>query len=135
VTPETDLMQTNDPVSRKLAGQIVPTSWGELNWKITDEAVPGAEMTFGTCRINPGERNGLHSHPDCEEILYVVSGRCEHKLGDEMHLLEPGDAIRIPRKVRHWAKCLGSEPLFALIFFSSGRRTAISHEEEGGSPG
>jgi len=126
-------MQSNHPVFKKLDGQFVPTSWGELTWKITGEAVSGAEMTFGTCRINPGERNGLHSHPDCEEILYVVSGRCEHRLGDEMHLLEPGDAIRIPRQVRHWAKSIGSEPLFALIFFSSGNRTAISHEEEADS--
>ena len=69
-------MQANDPVSRKMAGQIVPTSWGDLNWKITGEAILGAEMTFGTCRINPGEA---------------------------IHLLEPGDAISIPRKVSHWA--------------------------------
>jgi quercetin dioxygenase-like cupin family protein len=123
-------MTATDPVSKRLEGEIVPTSWGELNWKITDEAVPGAEMTFGTCRINPGERNGLHSHPDCEEILYVVSGACEHKLGDVLHRLNPGDAIRIPRNVRHWARSLGPEPLFALIVFSSGKRTAVSHEDE-----
>lgn len=88
-------------------------------------------MTFGTCRINPGERNQLHSHPDCEEILYVVSGSCEHKLGDALYRLEAGDAIRIPRNIRHWARALGKEPLFALIMFSSGTRTAVNHEGEG----
>lgn len=120
-----------NPVTREKDGETVTTSWGELNWKITDAAMPGAEMTFGTCRIAPGERNPLHSHPNCEEILYVVSGRCEHKLGDTIHQMGPGDAIRIPRNVRHWARCTSDEPLFALIVFSSGTRTAINHEGEG----
>ncbi|MGR9250826.1 cupin domain-containing protein [Rhizobium leguminosarum] len=124
-------MSDSDVIFRKAGGEFMPTSWGELNWKITDDGTPGAEMTFGTCRINPGERNQLHSHPDCEEILYVVSGHCEHKLGDTLYRLEAGDAIRIPRNVRHWARALGTEPLFALIMFSSGTRTAVNHEGEG----
>ena len=53
------------------------------------------------------------------------------RLCRELARLEPGDAIRIPRKVRHWARCIGTEPLFALIIFSSGKRTAINHEDEG----
>ncbi|ARM90666.1 cupin 2 domain-containing protein (plasmid) [Rhizobium sp. CIAT894] len=124
-------MSETDIIFRKAGGEFMPTTWGELNWKITGEGTPGAEMTFGTCRINPGERNQLHSHPDCEEILYVVSGLCEHKLGDALYRLEAGDAIRIPRNVRHWARALGTEPLFALIMFSSGTRTAVNHEGEG----
>lgn len=124
-------MAETSPISRTIDGTIQNTGWGELNWKITGEAVAGAEMTYGTCRINPGERNPLHSHPNCEEILYVVSGSCEHKLGDKIFRLGPGDAIRIPRNVRHWAKCVGDEPLFALIFFSSGTRTAVNHEGDG----
>ncbi len=124
-------MTQSNPVSARAAGEIVPTSWGELNWKITGETFAGSEMTFGTCLIKPGDRNQLHSHPDCEEILYVVSGTCEHKLGDEIYRLEPGDAIRIPRNVRHWARSLGPEPLFALIVFSSGTRTAVNHENDG----
>lgn len=73
----------------------------------------------------------MHSHPDCEEILYVVSSSCEHKLGDALYVLQQGDAIRIPRNIRHWARALGSEPLFALIMFSSGQRTAVNHESAG----
>lgn len=118
-------------VSRAQDGQRTPTSWGELNWKITDTSMAGTEMTFGTCLIRPGERNPLHSHPNCEEFLYVVSGRCEHRLGEDVVTLEPGDTIRIPRNVRHWARALGPDPLFALIMFSSGQRQAVDHEGGG----
>jgi quercetin dioxygenase-like cupin family protein len=124
-------MSAENFVSRAAAGQRTPTGWGELNWKITDKSMAGTEMTFGTCLIQPGERNPLHSHPNCEEFLYVVSGACEHKLGDDMVTLNPGDTIRIPRNVRHWARAIGSEPLFALIMFSSGQRQAVDHEGGG----
>lgn len=118
-------------VSRAADGERMETGWGELNWKITDKSMDGTEMTFGTCFIKPGERNPLHSHPNCEEFLYVVSGACEHKLGDDTVQLNAGDTIRIPRNVRHWARALGSEPVFALIMFSSGKRQAVDHEGRG----
>jgi quercetin dioxygenase-like cupin family protein len=125
-------MSIESYVTRAANGGRVPTSWGELNWKITGEDMSGSEMTFGTCRIEPGQRNPLHAHPNCEEILYVVSGSCEHKLGEELVTLKAGDAIRIPREVPHWARCTSAEPLFALIIFSSGERRAIDLENGGG---
>jgi quercetin dioxygenase-like cupin family protein len=118
-------------VSRAQNGERVTTGWGELNWKITGNAVAGAEMTFGTCLIKPGERNPLHAHPNCEELLYVVSGSCEHRLGDETVHLGAGDVIRIPRNVPHWARALGDEPVFALIIFSSSQRQATDLEGRG----
>lgn len=125
-------MSIESYVTRAANGGRVPTSWGELNWKVTGDGMSGAEMTFGTCRIEPGQRNPLHAHPNCEEILYVVSGSCEHKLGEELVTLNAGDAIRIPREVPHWARCTSAEPLFALIIFSSGERRAIDLEDGGG---
>lgn len=120
-------------VSRAEDGERVPTIWGELNWKITGDSMSGAEMTFGTCFIHPGQRNPLHSHPNCEELLYVVSGTCEHQLGDDTVLLEGGDVIRIPQNVRHWARAVGTEPVFALIVFSTGQRRAVAHEGDAGA--
>ncbi|KKB11284.1 cupin [Devosia geojensis] len=125
-------MSAETYVSRTTDGQKVPTSWGELNWKITNDTMSGTEMTLGTCRIEPGQRNPLHSHPNCEEFLYVMSGSCEHKLGEEVVTLNAGDVIRIPRDVPHWARCTSSEPMIALIVFSSGERRAVDHEEGGG---
>ena len=124
-------MDAESFVARAEGGERVDTGWGELNWLITDKAMAGTEMTFGTCYIKPGERNPLHSHPNCEEFLHVVSGSCEHKLDDVTVLLNAGDTIRIPRNVKHWARALGSEPVFALIMFSTGKRQAVDHEGGG----
>lgn len=112
-------------VTTSLAEQPqVDTDWGQLVWLVGGAAMPGAEQTFGVVTIAPGHRNPLHAHPNCEELLYVLSGECDHRLGEEMFHLKPGSVIRIPRGVPHWARCTTSEPLVAVISFSSpDRRT------------
>ena len=107
------------------------TGWGQISWLVGAEEMPGAEQTLGVVTIAHGQRNPLHSHPNCEELLYVVSGACSHKLGDEIYDLKPGDVIRIPRGIKHWAKCTSDEPLVAVISFSSPDRRVEAHEEGG----
>jgi quercetin dioxygenase-like cupin family protein len=109
----------------------VTTSWGHLAWLVGAEEMPGAEQTFGVVTIQPAQRNPLHLHPNCEELLYVVSGECDHLLGDDLFHLTPGSVIRIPRGVKHWAKCTSDEPLVAVISFSAPDRRAENLELAG----
>lgn len=106
------------------------TSWGHLSWLVGEEEMPGAEQTLGVVTIQPALRNPLHLHPNCEELLYVVSGACDHLLGEEMYHLTAGSVIRIPRGVKHWAKCTSEEPLVAVISFSAPDRRAENLEGE-----
>jgi len=120
---------SKDDVTRNVAEQEpVELRWGRLSWLVGAAQMPGAEQTLGVVTIHPGQRNPLHAHPNCEELLYVVSGECEHKLGDEMFHLTPGSVIRIPRGVRHWAKCTSAAPLVAVVSFSSPDRRTASYE-------
>lgn len=102
----------------------VSLSWGKLVWLVGEEQTPGAEQTMGIVTIQPGKRNPLHKHPNCEELLYVLEGEADHKLGDEMFHISAGDVIRIPRGIEHWAHAKGDTPLVAVITFSApDRRT------------
>lgn len=118
---------TNDPtlvIRNRHEHAVVEMEWGTLVWLITGKEMPDAEQTLGIVTITPGRRNPLHAHPNCEELLYVMSGECEHKLGEAMFQLTPGSVIRIPRGAPHWARCTSAEPLVAVISFSSpDRRT------------
>jgi quercetin dioxygenase-like cupin family protein len=117
-------------VIKHLADQpAVETPWGQIVWLVDAKTMAGAEQTFGVVTINPGQRNPLHAHPNCEELLYVIAGECTHKLGDELHTLTPGSLIRIPRGVPHWAKCTSAEPLVAVISFSAPDRRADNFED------
>lgn len=118
-------MEKNNQMTKSITStKIIDLEWGQLCWLVGGKQMPDAEQTFGTCTIYPGKRNPLHAHPNCEELLYVISGECDHKLGHEMFHLTPGSVIRIPRNVPHWAKCTSDEPVRAVISFSApDRRT------------
>ena len=121
-------MRRNGVVRNVADDEGVTTNWGHLSWLVGAEEMPGAEQTLGVVTIQPNQRNPLHLHPNCEELLYVVSGECDHKLGDEMYHLTPGSVIRIPRQVPHWAMCTSNEPLVAVISFSAPDRQAENLE-------
>lgn len=107
------------------------TSWGSISWLISGDTTPDAEQTFGVVTINSGCSNPLHLHPNCEEILYVVSGRCEHRLGDDTVLLEPGMTICVPRGTPHCARSIGADRLVVVVSFSSPDRKVINLDPDG----
>ncbi|MDA1192776.1 MAG: cupin domain-containing protein [Candidatus Poribacteria bacterium] len=93
--------------------------WGALRWLNSGEIDPDAETTFGVVYIEAGKSNPLHCHPNCEEVIYVLSGKCEHRLGDEWYPLTPGQMMRIPRGVKHCARNNGWEPVRMIISYSA----------------
>ncbi|MDQ3614337.1 MAG: cupin domain-containing protein [Chloroflexota bacterium] len=121
----------NNIVRRVSESDAVSLSWGRLVWLIGEKETPGAEQTLGVVTIEPGKRNPLHFHPNCEELLYVMEGEADHKLGDEMFHITTGDVIRIPQGVPHWAQAKGETPLVALISFSAADRKTENLEDTG----
>jgi quercetin dioxygenase-like cupin family protein len=112
-------------------GRSINTGWGELAWLVGAEEMPGAEQTFGVVTIYQGQSNPLHMHPNCEEVLYVISGECDHRLGKVTYRLTSGMLIRIPRRVPHNARCVSLDPLVAVVAFSSPNRLVENLEDEG----
>jgi len=108
-------------------GQVeeIKYPWGWIRWMMSTKLDPGAAQTFGIVEIAAGQKNSLHMHPNCEEILYVLSGSCRHRIGDKTVVLKQGDLIRIPAGVPHQAFVLGNEPLRAVISYSSGDRQVV----------
>ena len=98
-------------------------TWGRITWLHSGE-VSGAEgLTFGEVIINSGQQNGAHVHPNCEEILYLISGELVHTYeGEEPYHLTPGMSIRIPAGIKHNAKCVSSEDARMVVAYSSAYR-------------
>lgn len=96
--------------------------WGEIRWLWSGKINPKAQQTFGIVKINPGEKNVSHIHSNCEELLYVVSGECEHGIGKEVYHLKKGMLIFIPPGIDHYAVNNGKEIFEAIISYSSPNR-------------
>ena len=67
--------------------------------------IKGDEMTFLEIHYTPGVGAPLHVHSH-ESLAYVVSGRVQMTVGDEVHVLGPGDVCRHPAGVLHGVEAL-----------------------------
>jgi mannose-6-phosphate isomerase-like protein (cupin superfamily) len=99
--------------------------FGEIRWLVTGKLDSAAKMTVGVCRIDRGRSNPLHYHPNCDEVLYVISGRCRKTIEGRSAELGPGDCVRIPRGQRHKAEALGSAPFVCLIAYDTPDRQVV----------
>ena len=104
---------------------VEQSAWGTLQWVCNEKLMPGAAQTVGLATILPGKRNPVHYHPNCEEVLYVISGQGVQSYDGRTILLKPGMTIRIPAKIKHNMVNTGAETLRTLISFSSGDRQTV----------
>ena len=108
---------------------VEQSDWGTLQWVCNGKLMPGSEQTVGLATILPGKHNPLHYHPNCEEVLYVLSGQGEQSCDGRTILLKAGMTIRIPASVRHQMTNTGTETLRTLVSFSTGDRKTVFLED------
>ena len=95
----------------------------ELNGIPEREIVPGyrarfihsENITLAYWDVDPGAELPDHSHPH-EQMGLLLEGDMEFVIGDERHLLKPGQMWRIPGGVPHSA-IAQAEPVKALDVF------------------
>ncbi len=98
----------------------------DIHWLVSKKANGAQELTVGYTTIDPGGRNPLHRHPNCEEALYVIAGEIEHVVeGTPNVRMKAGEAILIPRNRKHQAINIGGAPARLLVAFSSPERETI----------
>jgi quercetin dioxygenase-like cupin family protein len=112
----------NKALCRQADGELQETSWGRLRWTASRKVGNSETMSFGRVTIRAGEANPRHRHPNCDEILHLLSGRLEHSLSGAKLIMEAGDTISIPQGAWHQARALGDEDAEIVICFSSADR-------------
>ncbi len=110
------------PVLEASAARVETFHWGELQWYVSGSIGNSETTTVGRCILKPGQENPRHIHPNCEEILQVISGTIMHSLADGTYQMNPGDAIAIPQNIVHNARNIGTEDAVLTIVFSSAYR-------------
>lgn len=97
-------------------------AWGWLAWLVCADVDADAKTTLGLVHLDPGKSNPVHVHRTCEEVIYVLSGQCEHRVGDRWVVLRRGDALRIPAGTIHAARTLEDQSFEAIVVYNTGRR-------------
>jgi uncharacterized cupin superfamily protein len=92
--------ETRDLINGKSVGSR------NLSLRITD-VLPGAVCYPG------------HIHTECEEVIFILSGLGNIKIGDETFPLKEGDAVHLPVGLQHLIRNTGDRVMRMACSFSS----------------
>ena len=115
-------------VNRAAENRVLENPWGTLRWYTSAEMGNTRTMTTGVAIIKPGLFNPRHFHPNCDEILHVVSGKIKHTMNEVTVEMNPGDTVSIPQGVLHNAANIGTEDAVLAISFSTAYREAVGYD-------
>lgn len=68
----------------------------------------------------PGIATPLHSHQREAEVFYILEGLVDYEAGGELHRLEAGSVMYLPRAVPHRFRIRGDVPARILAIVSPG---------------
>jgi quercetin dioxygenase-like cupin family protein len=75
---------------------------GQMEIRYVQEARDGCHVGCFELRVPPGSNvPPPHSHPDSEELIYVLEGTLRYSVGAETRDLKRGEAMATPRGVPH----------------------------------
>jgi quercetin dioxygenase-like cupin family protein len=114
-----DIPPIDKQVRRDVGAAAETTDFGQVHWAVREHDPEGAEQTIGMATFDIGKGNVEHTHPNCEEVVFVLEGEVEHTLGEQTTRLKAGDLIVVPRNVPHCLKNVGNAPVKACVIFSS----------------
>jgi quercetin dioxygenase-like cupin family protein len=97
-------------------------NWNELAKEVVRPGVTrcgfgGDDVLLVMNWLEPGMKVNPHSHP-FEQLVYIVKGTANFHIGEEVVTAGPGDVIRIPPDVMHYAEPTGTETVLNLDVFS-----------------
>jgi mannose-6-phosphate isomerase-like protein (cupin superfamily) len=68
--------------------------------------------------VAPGQDAGPEEEHAGDQIVYVIEGQAEMRVGAERFVAGPGALVLVPAGVRHHARNPGTTPLFFLTVYA-----------------
>ncbi len=95
---QTDASTANDPVKRMFICDM--------------------ESMTANIASSSGDGSKLHTQPEHDEIVIVIEGEAEFRLGEEVYRVGPGDFVFIPRNTLHGRVRTITDSMSALSIYS-----------------
>lgn len=87
-------------------------------WHYHPDSIKEAGSYMVKVIVPEGKGHDFHRHPKMHEILYILKGRAEQWIEDEMQFLETGDSVYIDADVVHATFNAGEGELEFLAILS-----------------
>lgn len=98
--------------------QVEELPWGPHDWLSRPELTEAEDLLLVRVHMPPGQAHKFHRHPAMEEIIYVLSGKCEQWVDREKRVLTAGQIAHIPKDVVHGSYNAGEDTLEILAILS-----------------
>ncbi|WP_424013621.1 cupin domain-containing protein [Halorubrum xinjiangense] len=101
-----------DPVVKRgdeIAAEPVDAAEGLSKGVLLDESDGAPNFAMRRFELAPGAEVPRHTNA-VEHEQYVLAGEYVVGVGDEEHVVSPGDALLIPAGAEHWYRNEGDEP-------------------------
>jgi len=95
---QTDESTANDPVKRMFICDM--------------------ESMTANIASSSGGGSKLHTQPNHDEIVIIIDGEAEFRVGEEVHRVSPGDFVFIPRNTLHGRVRTITDSMSALSIYS-----------------
>ena len=91
----------------------------KLRWVVSGENTGAQYCTMAVIRISPGQKvRPAHSHPNGEEIIYILSGHGRVMVDGEVEPVRAGCAVLFPKGKIHMLQNLSDVEMKVACFFA-----------------
>jgi len=91
----------------------------ELRWVVGAKALRSEQCSACVIRVAPGDKvRPAHSHPNGDEVIYIISGAGRVMVGDDVQAVRAGTTVLFPRGVVHMLHNTGREEMKVVCFFA-----------------
>jgi quercetin dioxygenase-like cupin family protein len=90
-----------------------------LRWVVSRESLQATSCSACVIRVAPGERvRPAHSHPNGEEVIYIIRGSGRVLVAGEVAPVRPGSTVLFPRGAVHMLHNTSTEEMKVVCFFA-----------------
>ena len=119
------------PVRHESDAEELDLPGRRLRWVVGKDGLESTYTSACVIRVAPGERvRPAHSHPNGEEVIYIIRGSGRVLVGNEVSPVREGTAVLFPRGVVHMLHNTGQEDMKVVCFFAppTGLDNYVMHE-------
>ncbi|HTH52341.1 MAG TPA: cupin domain-containing protein [Edaphobacter sp.] len=107
------------PMVHETAVEEIDLPGRKLRWVVTPENTGAKYCTMAVIRVAPGQRcRPAHSHPDGEEVIYILSGHGRVLVDGEVEPVQTGSAVLFPKGKVHMLQNLSDVEMKVACFFA-----------------
>jgi quercetin dioxygenase-like cupin family protein len=91
----------------------------QLSWVVAPSALAADHCSACVIRVAPGDKvRPAHSHPNGEEVIYVIRGRGRVLVEGDVQPVREGSIVVFPRGAVHMLHNTGTEEMKVVCFFA-----------------